>query len=73
MDMLGEARRAESERKLGSPLGPRVTLDTRWGEGDRDLPVDMLDTEAEDADLILLDVPRHSTSSRCLSRLRPLS
>jgi len=58
-------------------LGFRLagSLNASLGDGDRDKFVDMVDTEADEAeaDRILLSAPRASRSSLCLSRFRPLS
>ena len=43
------------------------------GEGDFDISVEMVDTEPEDAERILLKASLDSGSSLCLSRFRPLS
>ena len=43
------------------------------GDRDRDMLVDMVDTEPEEADRILFEGPGTSKSSLCLSRFRPLS
>ena len=50
-------------------------LDFSLGDGDRDMLVDIVDTDADEgeADRILLGAPRISGSSLCLSRFRPLS
>ena len=50
-------------------------LDISLGDGDRDIFVDIVDTEADEgeADRILLGAERSSGSSLCLSRFRPLS
>jgi len=43
------------------------------GEGDRDKFVDIVETDAEEADRIRFDAPLSSGSSLALSRFRPLS
>jgi hypothetical protein len=50
-------------------------LDISLGDGDRDIFVDIVKTEADEgeADRILLGAARTSGSSLCLSRFRPLS
>ncbi len=50
-------------------------LDFSLGDGDRDMLVDIVDTEADEgeADRILLVALRISGSSLCLSRFRPVS
>lgn len=71
--MLGDRPRGSGERPLDAFLRAVGFLAARWGDGDRDTPVDILETDAEDTDvdLILFDVPETSASSR--SRFRPLS
>jgi hypothetical protein len=58
-------------------LGFRLveSLIVSLGDGDGDKFVDIVDTEADEAeaDRILLGAPRISRSSLCLSRFRPLS
>jgi hypothetical protein len=50
-------------------------LDISLGDGDRDMFVEIVDTETDEceADRNLLGAPRSSGSSLCLSRFRPLS
>jgi hypothetical protein len=77
---LGSSRRNSLRRgdlDMLDGLGFRLaeSLNVSLGDGDRDKFVDIVDTEADEAeaDRILLGAPRISGSSLCLSRFRPLS
>ena len=80
-EMLGD--RVNDLDPLSPGLLPRGDLDILialriaefLGEGDRDIFVEIVDTETDEleADRILLGAPRVSGSSLCRSRFRPLS
>lgn len=68
-------RGGDLEKLAGLGLRLSEFLNVSLGDGDRDKFVDMVETEADEAeaDRILLGAPRMSGSSLCLSRFRPLS
>lgn len=72
MDIVGDLRRRGDA--LVDPIFRKLcSLESRRGDGDREIPVDIVEMEADEADLILFFVPGRSRSSLCLSRFLPLS
>lgn len=59
IDTLGDLRPGGGERLFGASFRVVGSLEARLGDGDRDIPVDILETEADDTevDLIRFDAP----------------